>query len=121
GRNRYETGSDQSADDDSYSADEVDTNQVLVEPTFTANHVYTPHRRQAKIVATPAPIPDGGGRGYSAARTQSIKRSYARFDTGVLIAVPGIPFSSDHNVPDLVNFTSAMRNAVEGVRVACDD
>ena len=45
----------------------------------------------------------------------------ARLDTSVLIAVPNIPFSSDHNVSDLVHFTSALRNAVESVRVACDD
>ena len=39
----------------------------------------------------------------------------------MLIAVPPIPFSSDNDVSDLVHFTSALRNAVESVRVACDD
>ena len=56
-----------------------------------------------------------------AAQIQGIKRAMARLDTSVPIAVPSIPFSSDHNVSDLVHFTSALRNAVESARVACDD
>ena len=68
-----------------------------------------------------ATVKSGGRGGDSATNTQCIKRAYARFDTNVLIALPCIPFSSDHNVPELVHFTSALRNAIESVRVACDD
>ena len=60
------------------------------------------------------------GRGDSAAHPQSIKRAYARYDTNVWIPLPGIPFSSNRNVPEHVHFTRALRNAFESVRVACD-
>ena len=68
-----------------------------------------------------ATVRNGWRGGDSATNTHSIKRAYARFDNNVLIALPSIPFSFDHNVPELVHFTSALRNAIESVRVACDD
>lgn len=102
GRNRCETASGRSTDEDACS--EVDTNQVLVDPAPT---VTPKHKSKAKITATPATTREGGGGGHRATSTRSIKRSYARFDTNVLIAVPGIPFSSDHNVPELVHIRHA--------------
>lgn len=119
GQNRFEKGPDSSVDTSSGSEKEARTNQATVDPPAIVNQGSPSHFYQTKT-ATPA-VKRGGGGGDSAAHIQSIKRSYARFDTNVLIAVPGIPFSSDHNVPDLVHFTQALCSAVEGVRVACDD
>ena len=40
----------------------------------------------------------------------------------MLIAVPPLPLTPDHHVSDLVlHLTSALRNALESARVACDD
>lgn len=46
---------------------------------------------------------------------------YARMDTGVPVPVPPLPFSSNHDVFDIVYFTSAFRDAVASMRVACDN
>ena len=62
-----------------------------------------------------------GRTGDSATNYQSIKSACACFDTNVLIALPCIHFSSGHNVPEIVHFTSALRNSDESVRVAGDD
>ena len=35
--------------------------------------------------------------------------------------LPSLPFASDHNVSELVQFTSAMRDAASSLRIACDD
>ena len=79
-------------------------------------------RHETTTTAEGRPTVRNGGRGSDhATNTQSIKRAYARFDTNVLIALPCILFLSDHNVPELVHLTSALRNAIESVRVACDD
>ena len=49
------------------------------------------------------------------------RKTYARVDTRVLMPIPPIPFSSTNNVFDLVKFTSALRDAVCSLRIACDD
>ena len=54
-------------------------------------------------------------------RVSATRKAYARLDTGVLMPIPPIPFATDHNVSDLVQFTSASRDAVSSLRVACDD
>lgn len=50
---------------------------------------------------------------------QSIKRSYARLDMSILAAFRNVPFRPDHDVS--IHFTLALRNAVEIVRLTCDD
>ena len=42
-------------------------------------------------------------------------------DTSVLMSIPQLPFATDHNVSELVQFTFALRDAVSNLRVACDD
>ena len=42
-------------------------------------------------------------------------------DTEVLMLIPPLSFANDHNVSDLVQFKSALRDAVASLRVACDD
>ena len=54
-------------------------------------------------------------------RRAEIGRLYARFDTRVLMPVPLIPFTHDHNGTDLVHFTTAINDAVISLRVACED
>ena len=49
------------------------------------------------------------------------QKAYARMDTNVLMPIPQLPFATDHNVSELVQFTSALRDAVSSLRIACDD
>ena len=42
-------------------------------------------------------------------------------DTSVLMPIPPLQFATDHNVSELVQFTSASRDAVSALRIACDD
>ena len=57
----------------------------------------------------------------SSTRRAAIRKAYARMDTSVLMPLPSLPFASDHNVSELVQFTSAMRDAASSLRIACDD
>ena len=61
------------------------------------------------------------GHDMSTNRRNATQRAYARLDTGVLMPFPHLPFASDHNVSELVQFTSALRDAASSLRVACDD
>ena len=117
-RNRYEVESNQS--DEKGQRDRAES---LPDSAQLQNPSQAQHNRHAATTTTNgrATVRNGGGRGDSATKTQSIKRAYARFDTNVLIALHGILFSSDHNVPELVHFTSALQNVVESLRVSCDD
>lgn len=54
-------------------------------------------------------------------RIASAYKAYAGMDTDVLMPVPALYFPSDHDVPDLVHFTSALRDVITSMRVACDD
>ena len=49
------------------------------------------------------------------------QKAYARMDTSVLMPISQLPFATDHNVSELVQFTSALRDAVSSLRIACDD
>ena len=49
------------------------------------------------------------------------QKTYARMDTSVLMPLPQLPFATDHNVSELVQFTSALRDAGSSLRIACDD
>lgn len=57
----------------------------------------------------------------SSRRRGATRKAYARKDTGFLMQIPQLLFDNDHNVEDLVQFTSALRDAVGSLRVACDD
>ena len=49
------------------------------------------------------------------------QKAHARMDTSVLMPIPQLPFSTDHSVSELVQFISALRDAVSSQRIACDD
>ena len=53
-------------------------------------------------------------------RRAATRKAYERMETGVLRSIPQLPFANDHNVSDLMQFTSALRDAVASLRVACD-
>ena len=73
------------------------------------------------LVTNPPPVSVGAqGHDMSASRRNATQRAYARLDT-VLMPVPHLPFASDHNVSELVQFTSALRDAASSLRVVCDD
>lgn len=88
----------------------------------TKNPAYIRYNRHAatSTVDEHATVRDGGG-GEKKRITPSDHQTCIRsFDTNHLISLPGIPFSSGYNVPQLEHFTLALRNADENVRVACD-
>ena len=49
------------------------------------------------------------------------RKAYVRMDTRGLMPIPPIPFSFTNNVSDLVQFTSALLDAVSSLHLACDD
>lgn len=68
-------------------------------------------------VVNRAPIPDIP----SPRRSSATRKTYARSDTNVLMPISPISFAADHNASDLVQFTSALRDAVSSQGVACGD
>ena len=51
----------------------------------------------------------------------AIRRAYARMDSNVPMPIPVLPFASEHYVSELVEFTSALRDAASSLRLDCDD
>ena len=74
-------------------------------------------------IVTNPPTTRVGAQGHemSTDRRNATQRAYARLDTGVLMPIPHLPFASDHNVSELVQFTSALRDAASSLRLACDN
>lgn len=54
-------------------------------------------------------------------RQAAIRRVYARMDTKALMPIPFLPFASEHNVSEFMQFTSALRDVALSLRLACDD
>ena len=73
------------------------------------------------VTNTPTARIGAQGHDMSTDRRNATQRAYARLDTGVLMPIPHLPFASDHNVSELVQFTSALRDAASSPRLACDD
>ena len=48
------------------------------------------------------------------------QKAHARMDTSVLMPIPQLPFSTDHSVSELVQFISALRDAVSSQRITVD-
>ena len=66
---------------------------------------------------TPIPLQDEPSP-RSRAATQE---DYARMDTSVLRPILQLPFATDKNISELIQFTSALKDAVSSLRVTCDD
>ena len=95
-------------------AQPVDT---LVAPPLTSAPVSGP-----SLVTNPPPARVGAqGHDMNTSRRGATQRAYARLDTWVFMPTPHLHFASDHNVSELVQFTSALRDAASSLRVACDD
>lgn len=73
-----------------------------------------PPARKPAIFA-PFPTPIAGD------RTNVVRRAYVRYYPAVLIPIPRLPLSSVHDVSELGQYTSALRDAVGSIRFACDD
>lgn len=75
---------------------------TYVESVFAVTPDDTP-----SVTSTPSPA--------IAARAVAIWRNVSRFNTTVLVPLPLLPFSAQHDVPELVHFTRAIHDAVESL------
>ena len=73
------------------------------------------------VVYASDPIPNKLPDEPSPRSRAATQKAYARIDSSVLMPIRQLPFATDHNVAELVQFTSALRDAVSSLRTACDD
>ena len=102
----------------------VDSAPVPAQPVDTpvaAPLAPTPVAGPAQVT-NPPPVTVGaqGHNILSPRRRTAIQKAYACMDTGILMLILLLPFASDHNVSESVRFTSALRDVVSSLRVACD-